>query len=113
MDSLTLEVVAEAEITQHLEESMMTRGIADIFQIIVFTTRAYATLRGSSPLVGPLILTQKNILELDHAGIGEQQRGIVRGHQRTGRHHFMPLGTKILKKALADFRTGHHRQQVR
>ncbi|MND20558.1 hypothetical protein D3C80_108910 [compost metagenome] len=44
LDSIVFEVVAEAEVAQHLEESMVTCGVADVFQIVVFTARTHATL---------------------------------------------------------------------
>ncbi|MNY45592.1 hypothetical protein D3C86_1807080 [compost metagenome] len=43
-DRVALEIVAEAEVAQHLEESMVTCGVADVFQIVVFTARTHATL---------------------------------------------------------------------
>jgi len=78
----------------------MPRGVADVLQIVVLAARPHATLCGSRPPVGPLLLAQEHVLELDHAGIGEQQGGIVRGHERTGRHHFMPLGPKKYSRKL-------------
>lgn len=38
------EVVAEAEVTQHFEEGVVTRGVTDVFRVVVFTARTHATL---------------------------------------------------------------------
>ena len=45
MDRLALEVVAEAEIAQHLEERVMARRVADVLEIVVLAARAHAALR--------------------------------------------------------------------
>jgi hypothetical protein len=52
MDRLLLEIIAEAEIAQHLEEGVVPGGIADIVEIIVLAARAHAFLRGCRRLVG-------------------------------------------------------------
>jgi hypothetical protein len=46
-DGLILEVVTEAEISQHFKEGMVPGGIADIVEVIVLAARADALLRGS------------------------------------------------------------------
>ena len=43
-DRLFLEIVAEAEIPQHLEERMVPGGVADIVEIVVLATGADAFL---------------------------------------------------------------------
>ena len=44
LNGVVFEVVAEAEVTQHFEESVVARGVTDVFQIVVFTARTHATL---------------------------------------------------------------------
>ena len=44
-DRRFLEVVAETEIAQHLEESVVTGGVADIVEIVVLAAGADAFLR--------------------------------------------------------------------
>ena len=41
MDRLALEIIAEAEIAEHLEEGVMPGGIADILQVVVLAARAH------------------------------------------------------------------------
>ena len=72
VDRVFFEVVAEAEVAEHLEKRVVARGVADVFQIVVFAARAQAALRGGGAHVIALVLAEKNIFELHHAGVGEQ-----------------------------------------
>ena len=45
LDGLFLEIVAEREIAEHLEEGVMARGVADIFEVVVLAAGAHAFLR--------------------------------------------------------------------
>jgi hypothetical protein len=47
VNGFTLEVVAEAEITQHFKKCVVPGGVADVLQIVVLAARAHASLRGS------------------------------------------------------------------
>ena len=81
LDRLALEVIAEAEVAQHLKEGVMASGVAHVFQIIVLAAGAHAALAGGGPGVVALLPAEKHILELVHARVGEQQgRDVVR-HQ--------------------------------
>ncbi|GBF31523.1 hypothetical protein MnTg04_01484 [bacterium MnTg04] len=80
LDRFLLEVIAETEITQHFEESVMPRGITDVFQVVMLAAGAHTALRTGRCLVGTFFLAGKYVLELHHAGIGKQQRRIVAGH---------------------------------
>ena len=44
-DRLLLEIVAEGEIAEHLEEGVVARGIADIVEVVVLAAGAHALLR--------------------------------------------------------------------
>ena len=66
-----LEVIAEGEIPQHLEESVMPGGVADIVQIIVLAAGAHAFLRAGGALIGPGFVAGEEVLKLHHAGVGE------------------------------------------
>ena len=102
LDRLFLEIIAEGEIAQHLEESMVARGIADIFQVIMLAAGAHAFLRGRGPVIRPGLGAGEDVLELHHAGIGEQQGGIIARHQRAGGNDLVPVARKILQEGLAD-----------
>jgi hypothetical protein len=103
VDRVALEIVAEGKIAQHLEERVVPRGIADVFQIVVLASGAHAPLRRSGALIRTQLLSQKHILELDHARIGKQQGRIVTGYQRTGGHHRVPALGKKFQELAADF----------
>jgi len=80
-DGLLLEIVAEGPVAQHFEEGMVARGITDRIEVVVLAARTQAALHVGRTHVAALFRTQEHILELHHAGVGEQQRGIVAGHQ--------------------------------
>ena len=86
LDRLGLEVVAEAEVAEHLEERVVARGVADVLEVVVLAARAHAPLRARRALVAALVLAEEDVLELHHAGVGEEQRRVVAGHERRRRH---------------------------
>ncbi len=79
----------------------MTRGITDVFQIVVLAAGAHAALRTRRAYVRPFFRAEKHIFELHHAGIGEQQGGIIGRYQAAARHHFMAVIAKKLEKLAA------------
>ena len=83
LDGLALEVVAEAEVAEHLEEGVMPRGVADVVEVIVLAAGAHAALRGRGAAETQVLQPQEHVLELHHAGVGEQERRVVAGHERT------------------------------
>ena len=50
LDGAILEIVAEREIAEHLEEGVMPRGVADIVEVVVLAAGAHAFLRGDGAL---------------------------------------------------------------
>ena len=72
-----LEVIAEGEIAHHLEESVMALGEADVFEVVVLAAGADAFLGGCGAIVVAFFESEENILELVHAGVGEEERGIA------------------------------------
>ena len=101
-DRVLLEVVAEAEIAQHLEEGVVTRGVADVLEVVVLAAGADAFLRRGRPRVRPLVEAEEHVLELVHAGVGEQQRRVVARHHRARRHDGVALALEELQEGLAD-----------
>jgi len=87
-------------------------GEADVFEVVVFPPGPHAFLRGSSPVVLPLLQTQKHILELVHPRIREQQGRIAMGHQRRTPHPPMAFAFKELQKLLAYLIPSHHRPKL-
>ncbi|OGO43088.1 MAG: hypothetical protein A2Z05_03905 [Chloroflexi bacterium RBG_16_60_22] len=85
-DGLLLEVVADAEVAQHLEEGQVG-GIAHRLDI----GGAEALLAGRQAPAGGFLLPQEVGLYLHHAGRGQQQRGVAFGHQGGAGNDFMSL----------------------
>ena len=108
MDGVTLEIVAEAEIAQHLEQREVTRRVTDILEIVMLAARTHATLRGRRAHIRSLVDAEEHILELHHPGIGEKQRRIVRGDERRAPDVRVPLRHEVLDEFAAncgDFHT--------
>ena len=101
-DRLLLEIVAEGEIAEHLEEGVMARGVADIVEVVVLAAGAHALLRRGCARERPLFLSGENILERHHAGIGEHQRRIVARHERRRWHDLMVALGEEIEEAGAD-----------
>jgi hypothetical protein len=55
LDRVALEVVAEAEVAQHLEERVVARGIAHVLEVVVLAAGAHAALRGDRAVVRTLL----------------------------------------------------------
>ena len=83
LDRIFLEIIAETEIAEHLKKRVVASGVTNIFKIVMFAAGAYTALRCDRAYISALFLAEKTILELIHAGIGEQQRRIVARHERT------------------------------
>ena len=110
LDRPVLEIIAEREIPEHFEKRMVPGGIADVFQIVVLATGAHAFLRRGGALIGPLLQAGEDVLELHHAGIGEQQCRIVARHQRARRDDLVIVAREIVEKRGANVVGGLHRQ---
>ena len=81
MDGGFLEIIAKTEVAQHFKKGMMAGRIANVFKIIVLAPGPNTALGSRRPLVVPVFMAQKQVLELHHSRIGEQQRRIVPRHQ--------------------------------
>ncbi len=102
LDSIVFEIVAKAEVTQHFKEGVMARGVTDVFQIVVFTARTHAALRGGCAGIITLVETKENILELVHPGVGKQQSWIVVGYQGAACNNLMTFTMEKIEKRLTD-----------
>src|SRR5438105_2977685 len=86
---------------------MVAIGEADILKIVVLAAGAHAFLGGGGASVVAFLQAKKYVFELIHAGVGEQQRGVVGGDQRRAVHAAMFLALKVAQEHLADLRTSH------
>src|SRR4029078_2004743 len=82
-DRALLEIVAKGEIAEHLEEGVVARGVTDIVEVVVLAAGAHAFLRRGCAQKLRLILAGEDVIERNHAGIGEHQGWIVTRHERT------------------------------
>src|SRR3989441_1374235 len=85
-DRLPLEVVAEGEVAEHLEEGVVAGGVPHLLEVVVLAPRADAFLARDGPAVVPPLEPLEDPFELDHTRVPEQQGGIVRRNERGARH---------------------------
>ena len=97
-DRLALEVVAEAEVAEHLEERMVPRRVADVLEVVVLAACTHAALGARRSHVAAGLLAEEHVLELHHAGVGEQQRRVVARHQRARGHHGVAMALEEVQE---------------
>ena len=105
-DRVLLEVVAEREVAEHLEEREVARRAADVLEVVVLARDAHALLRGGRGLVVAHLLAQERALELHHARVGEQQRRVALRDQRRARDAPVSAALEEAQEALADLARG-------
>jgi hypothetical protein len=81
-DGLGLEVIAEREVAQHLEEREVAVRAADVVQVVVLSPRADTFLARGRAGVRRRLLAGEVRLERDHPGDGEEHRLVVRDQAR-------------------------------
>ena len=62
-DGFFLEVIAETEVTEHLEERVVTRGRAHVFEVVVLAADADALLRRGGAPIGSPVAAREHVLE--------------------------------------------------
>ena len=80
VDGVFFEIIAKAEVAQHLKKSVVTCGIAYVFQVVMLAPGANAALAGRSADVIAVFAAKKHVFKLHHAGVGEQQSRVVAWH---------------------------------
>ena len=113
-DRRLLEVVAEAEVAEHLEEHQVPLGAPDVVEVVVLAAGAGALLRADRTLVRRLLVTDEVRLERHHAGDVEQHGRVVRDQARRG-HGRVTLGGEEVTERIAEFVRAHrlHRAERR
>ncbi|MNK89837.1 hypothetical protein D3C87_1098610 [compost metagenome] len=106
-DGITLEIITEAEVTQHFEEGVVTSGITDVFQVVVLAAGAHAFLAADGAGVRALFLAQEAVLELVHPRVSEQQGWVVARNQRAGGYTGVALLFEEAKEGFTDFCAFH------
>ena len=105
-DRLALEVVAEREVPEHLEEGVVARRTPDVLEVVVLARDAHALLRGGRGLVVAGLLAEEDALELHHARVREEQRRVGVGHQRRARDAPVSALLEEAQEELADLGGG-------
>src|SRR5207302_5333871 len=108
-DRLRLEVVAEGEVPEHLEEGVVARGPADVLEIVVLAARADALLAGGRAHVVAPFLTEEHGLELHHARVREEEGRVGSGDERRRPHARVTVLLEIGHELLADRAAGHRK----
>ena len=81
VDRVTLEVVAEAPVAEHLEERVMTRCPPDLFEVVVLAGDPQAALVVDRPGIRTGLGAGEDLLELDHAGVREEEGLVARRNE--------------------------------
>ena len=110
-DRRLLEVVAEAEVAEHLEEHEVALRATDVVEVVVFAAGTSALLRAHRSVVGRLLVTDEVRLEGHHAGDVEQHRRIV-GDQTRGRNARVVLGHEEISKGVTELIGVHRRGHI-
>jgi hypothetical protein len=113
LDRALLEVVAEREVAEHLEEGAVAGGVADIVEVVVLAARAHALLRRGGPGRRRALRAGEDVLERDHPGVDEEQGGVAARHQRRGRDHRVVLAGEVAQEGATDLVQAGHRRSVR
>ena len=106
-DGFFLEVVAEREVAEHLEERVMPQRRPDVVEVVVLAAHPHALLRGRRSLVVPPFASEEQVFELVHPGVREQQRRVVVRHERRTGHDPVPLSGEEIKERLTNFTRAH------
>ena len=78
-----LEIIAEAEIPQHLEERVMPRGVAHVVEVIVLAACAHTFLAGRGARVIAVFDAERNrFLNCTIPELVNNERRVVARHQR-------------------------------
>ena len=105
VDGVFLEVIAEAEVAQHLEKRVMKGGAADVIDIA--RAEAFLARRGAGEF--EFALAEEVIFELVHAGRREQDGGIPARDEHVAGAAHAAFGLEKFEILFADF-VGLHGQ---
>ena len=98
-NSFFLEVIAEGEVAQHLEESAVAGRLSHVLQV----TRADALLAGGHAPSGRDLFPCEIGLKGSHSGVDDQKALVVVRHQRKAVHSQMSLALKELQEHFTKF----------
>ena len=102
VDRAFLEVVAEGEVTVHLEEGTVASGSSNVIDVIGTNALLNRCCPGPGRRFNPDDVGNKR----NHSRDGEENRGLRR-NKRHRRANLMALGCKVVKPTLTNFRSAH------
>ena len=111
-DRLGLEVVVERPVAEHLEERVVVGVPADFFQVVMLAADAEALLAVDRPAPFGGLEAQEDVLELVHAGVGEQQGLVPLRHDRRARHERVLPGLEELNEPTTNLFGTQHSQNT-
>ena len=79
----------------------MARRSTDLLKVVVLPRHAETALVVNGARIGACLGAAKELLELHHPGVGEEERGVASGEERGARHLDMPACRKEGDKARA------------
>ena len=104
--TVSLTLVADALL--RLEGIEVTTNADALLQkTATVTTSADALLRGSGPGVVPGLEAEEDVLELDHAGVREEEGGILPGDERRAADDLVPAALEVAQEFLPYLVSGH------
>ena len=106
-DRTALEVVAEREVPEHLEERVVPQRRSDVVEIVVLPAHAHALLRRGRARVLAPFAAEERLLELVHPRIGEEQRRILVRDERRAGDDAVAVALEVLEERTADLVGGH------
>ncbi len=103
-----LEIIAETPVSEHLEHGVVVGIHSNLFKVVVLAADTQTLLRVGHTLIFSGFVTEDNIFELVHAGIGEHQGRIVLDHHRSGGHDAMSFVAEEILEGFAYFFSCKH-----
>ena len=96
VDRVALEIVAEGEVPEHLEEGVVARGAPHFLEVVVLAAHAEAFLGRDGARGGrALRLAREDALELHHPGVREHEGRIIRRDERAAGPMLVPLPLEV------------------
>ncbi len=98
VDGLALEVVAEREVAQHLEEGVVARAGTHVLEVVVLAAHPHALLHDVAPGGRPASSRPRKVsLNCTMPALVNSSVGSVRHQRRAGHHRVAPFGKEVQK----------------
>ena len=105
---LLLEIVTERPVAKHLEHGVVIGVVSHFFQVVVLAGNAQTFLAVGLTTAFGFGISENDVLELIHSGIGEHERRVVLDDHRGRRYDEVTLLLEKLYERFADFVGCHY-----